>query len=203
MTSKITEQFNMLLKRLQSNYNVLMVEGVRGVGKSSFCNTLLRHTDADMYKTWGANQRTNREQYTSLGLDLPQGTYFVLDYLAQVRPEKPVLVDRCILSALAYQRDRFLSRKDLHEYYVGLMRDAGACILYLECSVGLVYRRRRWRVDDEMRSLGDEALEAECFRDKNLYDDAVRAMLDAGLHSIGKYSVSTEVTATLLGAKSL
>jgi len=161
-----------------------MVEGVRGVGKSSFVRKLLEHTSFVYYKTWGPQQKKDRFGLIKKGLDLPQGTYFVLDFLAQVKTTKPVLADRAALTTLAYQRERFIEARDLHQYYVDLMKRSKAVILLLEASEEEVLKRRLGREDEDEHCLHKRPIEsarAIVREDFLLYDDAMAALTRAGL----------------------
>ncbi len=192
------KEFGYLLRFLQLNkFNVIMVEGQRGVGKTSFVNRLLASTNIKYYKTWGKGQKSDRFAMTELGLDLPQATYFILDYLTQIPPSTVVVCDRAVLSALAYQSRQYLfGKSNLHKYYVELMESSNSVMLLLETDEKeIVSRRIKRGVDDEQKlcTLSDISAERYVKKDSNDYARAIEAMEKAGL----KCAVTYELDAAL------
>lgn len=189
----LISQFNSLLAFVQkNNFRVVIVEGPRGCGKTTFCHRLLTMTDLVYYKTWGGEQKWVRHEMSeSLNLDLPQGTYFVLDFLAQIHTRHPVLADRGNLSALAYQRTLpWGQNRELHKYYCGLMQQCNAVMLVLEGSLETLVRRRMGRGEEDEEKLYQHSVDfvrPKVQRDIDTYADAVDRMLEAGLEEV--YSI--------------
>ena len=187
------EEFGELLQWLQrGDFRLVIVEGARGSGKSTLIKRLLDRTSMVYYKTWGDSQKWSRHDLAKrLGLELPQATYFVLDFLKQVDTKYPVLADRGNLSALAYQKDRWLFTEDerrrkleVHQYYVGLMREVRACLLFLSVDEDeLVYRRVGRGAEDEQHLHMQPAGVARRTVQKDIddYNEALDAMIAAGL----------------------
>lgn len=178
-----TYEFNTLLQLLQDNhYNVVILEGPRGVGKTTLCNKILDATNLVYYKTWGGNQKWLRhEMQEKLNLDLPQGTYFVLDFIRQASLSRPVLADRGNISAIAYQSNQvYGTNKYLHEYYANLMVQARAVVLSLSGPPDTIYSRRLSRQSEDEQHLHLKSRE-EGFsiveKDIEDYDRAVSAMM--------------------------
>lgn len=178
-------EYGRLLKWLQAqDFRVVILEGARGVGKTTLCDRLLKNTDLAFYKTWGRDQRTERTRLQSLGLDLTQGAFFALDVFRQVETKHPVLVDRCILSSIRYQADFWEERVAAHDYYISLMRETRAVLLYLECYYVEVARRRIARGEgDEQRLDLLDPREARRIVNEDLsrYDTAIEILKKAGL----------------------
>jgi len=190
------DELSKLLKYLQGkSYRILMVEGPRGSGKSTLINNLLSHTNMVYYKTWGPDQKNVRHELIDLGLDLPQATYFVLDLLTQVETTKPILADRGNLSAIAYQRQQYLfgCPEELHKYYVGLMKQVHAAILYLDVDSEVLIDRRVGRKDEDEFHLHKEPIarvEREVGLDLIFYEDAVALMKKLGCTVSDPYEIA-------------
>lgn len=202
-------ELSRLLSYLKTcEFNIIMVEGIRGVGKSTFTEELLSRTSFTYYKTWGRDQKNSRFLLEEKGLELPQGTYFVLDFLSQVRLSDPVVADRSILSALAYQMSKYISKKYLHQYYVRLMRSSRACIAVLDSSREVVLRRRVGRKSEDEHNLAgmdEERARSIVQQDCWLYNRATQAMVSAGLgyRDSGTFALSEEDTCTIYAPKEL
>lgn len=184
-----------LLRFLQeNNFRVVIIEGPRGVGKTTLSDELLKYTSLVYYKTWGREQKWLRHTMSSdYGLDLPQGTYFVLDFIKQVPLAQPVLADRGNISALAYQRELPIgNNRDLHKYYVDLMRDTHSVLLYLTGPEDVILSRRVSREREDEFSLhtmnNAEALH-RVKSDSELYEDSIRRMTSAGLVSLDEFDL--------------
>ncbi len=176
----MADEFNLLLRFLQANnFRIVMVDGPRGTGKSTLVDRLLHHTDMVYYKTWGKDQKEDRLKYEELGLDLPQGTFFILDYLRQIVPKQTILADRGNLSGLAYQRDRFYS-VNLQRHYADLMLGSRAALLLLDAPLEVVVERRRERAEQDEQRLDklhcDHAAKI-VQADLNDYQEAIELML--------------------------
>jgi len=185
---------NALCNFLQRNeFQVVIVEGPRGVGKSTFCGRLLSQSDLVFYKTWGLEQRDIYREMRTLSLDLPQGTYFVLDFIKQIDLAHPILADRGNLSALAYQKDQpYGTNSLLHQYYVKLMHECHAVLLVLMGPEDVILNRRlRRRVGDEQKVyLMPPGLAVHTVqRDVEDYSNAVETMVRAGLHSVASFGM--------------
>lgn len=178
--------FNELLRYLQRNeFRIVMVEGPRGSGKTTFIDNVLKRTDFQFYKTWGRDQKNAKEDISDYGLALPQGTYFVLDLLAQIDISHPIIADRGNLSALAYQRAIYTSSvRKLYEYYVDLMVRSRALMLVINTPEETILQRRVARRDnDEQKLYRWDIDKARGFvrDDIRLYEDACCTMASAGL----------------------
>lgn len=200
------DQFGLLLRFLQNNaFNVVILEGPRGSGKTTCCKLLLERSDLLYYKTWGTEQKWIRgDMQDKLNLDLPQGTYFVLDFIKQARAalSRPILADRGNISAIAYQRELpYGQNAELRKYYVNLMRDSGAIFLYLTAPVDTIVARRVGRGDqDEQFLYKRTAAYARRIveHDVNLYASSVDMMLDAGLDEVAQFELGGGTTCTCL-----
>lgn len=188
-------EFNVLCKFLQTNnFNVTIVEGPRGVGKTTFCNKLLEVSDLIYYKTWGGEQRDVRFRMEGdLNLSLPQGTYFVLDFVRQVPPARPVLADRGNISALAYQREfPYGKNSELHKYYVDLMRESRSVMLVLSGPEDVLLRRRISRKDEDefkLYTLPEGNAKGLVRRDYEAYEESVAMMVNAGLENVAAFDL--------------
>lgn len=197
MKQSTDDQFNALLKFLQLNYfKLIILEGPRGSGKTTLCKKLLEATDLIYYKTWGNEQKWIRhEMQGRLNLDLPQGTYFALDFIKQVSAgmSRPVLADRGNISALAYQRELpYGKNQELHKYYVQLMRDTRAAMLVLSAPAHVILKRRIDRGEQDEQKLYKTTLDSakrEVAHDLSLYSDAVEMMCDAGLEEVAMFEI--------------
>lgn len=188
-------EFPELCEFIEDNkFKVVIVEGPRGVGKTTFCGRLLDDTELVYYKTWGTEQKLLRcRMERSLSLDLPQGTYFVLDFVKQIPLVSPVLADRGNLSAIAYQCDLpYGTNSKLHEYYVSLMRDSRTLLLNLTGPEDKILQRRIGRAgEDESRlyelplSVAKEKVRKDCER----YWAAIDKMVTAGLDEVGTFEL--------------
>lgn len=190
-----TSEFNLLCRWLQENaFRLVIVEGPRGVGKTTFCDNLIKCSDLIYYKTWGRNQKWHRhEMQENLHLVLPQGTYFVLDFVAQTQLAQPVLADRGNLSALVYQRDEVWGQnKNLREYYSDLMHDCRAVTLVLSGPEEVLTRRRVGRTTDDEQSLHlmtERERKARVLDDIYYYEKAVSSMLRSGWKEVGIFQL--------------
>ena len=188
-------QINALYKFLQLNdFRVVIVEGPRGVGKTTFCNNLLNSSDLVYYKTWGSEQRDVRHSMQDdLNLDLPQGTYFVLDFLAQVEPKYPVLADRGNLSAIAYQHDLpYGTNTELHKYYVRLMKSSRAILLLLEGPEEVLLRRRINRAEKDefnLHEMPKGMARRKVQKDSEIYSAAIDKMIAVGLEEVAVFEL--------------
>lgn len=185
----LLDQFNVFLHFLQANdFRVVIVEGPRGCGKTTFCQRLLTMTDLTYYKTWGREQKLVRHEMSSkFNLDLPQGTYFALDLLAQVKTVTPVLVDRGNISAIAYQRELpYGQNRELHKYYVGLMKQAHAVLVVLQGTTNGIVQRRVSRGEDDEQKLYKTPEHAHRIVevDVSAYEESIDKMIDAGLKEV-------------------
>lgn len=191
----MNDEFNALCNFLQRNeFKVVIVEGPRGVGKTTFCDSLLNVTDLIYYKTWGGQQKwLRRGMQDTLNLDLPQGTYFVLDFVKQVQLTRPVLSDRGNLSALAYQRDLpYGLNNELHEYYVQLMQDSRAVMLVLTGPEDVILSRRIARKEEDEFKLHEMSLErarSKVHVDCEVYEEATDKMCAAGLYNHASFDL--------------
>lgn len=194
----VEPEFDELVEFIQTNdFNIVIVEGPRGSGKTTLCAKLLQATDLIYYKTWGGQQSGIREQMQeTLNLDLPQGTYFVLDFLRQVPPIRTVLADRGNLSAIAYQRELpYSTNSKLHEYYVGLMRESKALLLELTVLEDTLLKRRLQRAEqDELRLYNLEAAKARAKvkADCDIYEEALDKMIAAGLEEAASFELDED-----------
>lgn len=181
----VVSEWNSLLRFLQDNaFRMVLVEGSRGVGKSTFINKLQECTSFEYYKTWGRNQRNERHKLGESGLDITQGTYFILDFISQVCPFGPVISDRGNLSALVYQYANYYEAHELHTYYASLMLRSKSVLLVLDAPVDMVLARRVGRKEDDEQRLyiwPPESAKAIVEKDCRMYDAAVRKMLNAGM----------------------
>ncbi len=168
-----------------SRRNVILVDGPRGVGKSTIVDRMCSTPGYQYYKTWGSDQRSVRLLHENAILDLPQATFFVLDYLRQIPSDRCVVCDRGNVSAMVYQAPRYGSISTvLHNYYADLMRSTRAMLLFLDAPVDTLVSRRRAR-----RGLDEDALylmsmrEARrvVVRDRAAYRVALLMMRTAGL----------------------
>lgn len=205
---RVTE-FNHLCKFVQDNdFNVVMVEGPRGVGKTTFCNRLLETTRLVYYKTWGSEQKWLRHQMQEkFNLDLPQGTYFVLDFVKQVPLAAPVLADRGNISALAYQRELpYGTNSELHKYYVRLMKESNAIMLVLSGPEDVLLRRRIKRgAEDEfaLHKMTEEHARVKVQVDCGYYEEAVDKMINAGLEEVASFDMDEGCLCTAYAAKGM
>ena len=201
--------FGVLCSFLKKNaFKVVMVEGPRGIGKTTLCGQLIEALDLAYYKTWGDEQRTVRgDMQSRLGLDLPQGTYFVLDLARQVSFSRPIIADRCNLSALVYQRDtKYGTNAELHSYYASLMRESRSVILALTGPEDVIVDRRVGRgVNDEFRLYEVEGAAAllEVRRDSQLYKEALCRMSYAGVEAVAIFELDDGVCCWAYVAKGL
>lgn len=181
------DEFDLLLRFLQDNqFKVILVEGPRGCGKTTFVNRLLDHTTLQYYKTWGKDQRTDRFKYADLGLELPQATFFVLDFLSQVQlPDSGVLCDRANLSAVVYQWKKYRN-SSLQTYYLELMKRSSSLLLYLDADPEELYRRRVSRKDDEqgINTMELERGRAIVIKDWAEYHEGLSFLCGSGLTEI-------------------
>ncbi len=170
---------NLLTWILKNRIRVVLVEGPRGSGKTTLCKKLVKNY-MTYYKTWGEDQKNQITELQGLGLDLPQGTYFVLDFLSQVSTNRIVVCDRGNLSTLVYQKE-FWETKSLQTYYVDLMRRSNACLLYLDVTKEELIKRRTERQDDI--DFFTNILQSELLvtKDKNGYDIALDFVIASGL----------------------
>lgn len=197
MKPQTDDQFNALLKFLQlNNFKLVILEGPRGSGKTTLCDKLLATTDLMYYKTWGSEQKWVRhEMQGRLNLDLPQGTYFVLDFLKQVSDglSRPILADRGNISALAYQRELpYGKNKELHKYYVQLMKESRAAMLVLSAPASVILQRRIGRGEKDEQKLHKASIDIaqrEVAHDLALYSDAIDLMMDAGLEEVSMFEI--------------
>lgn len=200
-------EFEELVEFLKLNkFNVVIVEGPRGSGKTTFCTRLLSSMDLVYYKTWGGNQSDVRNMMQQeLSLDLPQGTYFVLDFVRQVETKIPVLADRGNLSAMAYQRELpWGSNNKLHEYYVDLMEQSGAVLLTLTASVDEILRRRINRAEqDEFRlhRLDEKSARSWVTHDCEIYEESTDRMVRAGLREVESFDIGGGTTCWVFAPK--
>lgn len=165
------------------NFNLIMIEGVRGSGKTTLTNYLMETGKYAFYKTWGPDQRNLRAAHEKMGLELPQGTFFILDFISQIAPTIPIIADRGNMSGIAYQRKKFFDVM-LQSYYVRLMREADSCILFVNGPPADIAARRVERKDDDEFDLYTKELDQvhkEVQEDHDLYIDAYRLMLRVGL----------------------
>ncbi len=193
-------EFNALCNFIQSNkFKIVIVEGPRGVGKTTFCKNLLEASDMVLYKTWGGEQKLVRhEMRDKLNLDLPQGTYFILDFLRQVDLPRPILADRGNLSALAYQRELpYGTNSELHKYYAGLMKESRALMLVLTGPEDVILRRRIDRGEEDENKLYKldlwKAMDLVVI-DSEVYDQAVDKMIKAGLEETAIFDMGEGCT---------
>lgn len=202
-------ELNRLLKFLQRNtFQAVIVEGPRGSGKTTLVDKLLSATDMVYYKTWGENQKwTWRDMQEKMQLDLPQGTYFVLDCIAQIAPalSRPLLFDRGNLSAISYQRTLPWGRNnDLHKYYVELMLRSKACMLVMDAPVDtLLDRRIRRGEKDEQKLYQLDPANARKIveQDDSIYGESVETMIQAGLEEAEHFELDDYVLCTALTPK--
>lgn len=162
----------------------IILEGPRGSGKTTLARTIAEAVPVYMYKTWGMNQREDRAKLISLGLDLPQGAYFALDFLSQIKVDRPILIDRTILSAIVYQYNLWGDKHDLHKYYVSLMKRCDAVLLYLEVELLELARRRVSRKFDDEQKLciySEEDARRIVRQDIDSYDFGLTIFQRAGL----------------------
>lgn len=191
----LVSEFNALCKFIQDNeFKVVLVEGPRGVGKTTFCNNLLEASDLVYYKTWGGEQKWLRhEMQDRLNLDLPQGTYFVLDFISQVPLKKPILADRGNLSALAYQRELpYGTNSQLHKYYVDLMERSRAVMLVLTGPEEVLLDRRISRRDEDefkLYLMPEAQARAKVQVDCEIYEAATDRMIKAGLENTALFEL--------------
>lgn len=188
-------QFNALCKFIQGNeFRVVIVEGPRGVGKTTFCNNILQRSNLSFYKTWGVEQKWLRhDMQRKYDLDLPQATYFVLDFVAQVPLAKQVLADRGNLSAVVYQREfPYGTNSDLRKYYVDLMRRTHSVLLYLEGPDEVLLSRRISRLDEDeekLYTLPRDSARSRVRSDIEGYDEGLEKMIAAGLHEAASFEL--------------
>ncbi|MCG8433045.1 MAG: AAA family ATPase [Gammaproteobacteria bacterium] len=180
--------------------NVVMIDGPRGSGKTTLVEQLCKRNGYVYYKTWGYAQREVKFDpmgRTDTGLELPQATFFVLDFLSQVDPKQTVIADRCNLSAIVYQRSKY-DNLHLQKYYVDLMRSSKACILYITATPREITSRRILRKnEDELRIHEKGYKEAfdQVLEDCTSYSYAYNLMQKAGLVVASRFKL---VTGTVL-----
>lgn len=191
--------FNHLCNFLQRNqFKVVIVEGPRGIGKTTFVENLLKQTNMIHYKTWGGDQKWIRHDMQNQGLTLPQGTYFVLDFIRQVEITRPVLADRGNLSGVVYQHDQpYSTNQKLLEYYVSLMDECSTVMLYLTGPVDVLLKRRTRRTSQDEQGLDKvDPQKAREIVEKDVgdYEVGLNKMILAGLTSIGTYNLDEGCT---------
>lgn len=178
-----------------NRFGVVMVEGPRGSGKTTLCQWLFEKSDVGFYKTWGGSQRYIKENIQrDFGLELPQGTYFALDFVRQVKLSHAVIADRGNLSALVYQRTlNYGSNPELDKYYVTLMEESRSVLLVISGPPEVIWDRRISRKDDDEFKLHKtkptEAMAAVA-RDCEMYEEATSRMVDAGLIEVCSFELA-------------
>jgi len=194
----MTDQLGDLLRFLQRNgFKLVILEGPRGAGKTTCCERLLASSDLLYYKTWGSEQKWIRDDMQrKLNLDLPQGTYFVLDFIKQAKSvlKRPILADRGNLSAIAYQRELpYGQNTELRKYYVQLMRDSEAVLLYLSAPVDVLISRRVGRKEEDEQKLHTASaglVRRTIEHDVRLYESSLDLMVKSGLEDVDEFDLN-------------
>lgn len=169
-------------------FNNILIDGPRGSGKTYLCDAALNLCssigNAKYYKTWSYDQKNIRHKLNSIGLELPQGSFFVLDFLAQVELKFPLIIDRSFLSSLNYQASKFQPNVELHKYYVQLLRASKSCIFFLDTDRGVILSRRvnRGEIDEERLCAipfvdASKLVDADC----SSYQRGLTLLCEAGL----------------------
>lgn len=121
-----------LIKR--NNNEVIIIEGARGIGKSTFCKYLSDLFDIPVVTAW-QNRKDLGVNYLQAQLDISQTGFGFLDMYLQIRNHLPpisgkpkLIIDRGYLTAAIFQNAYSVGKMRL---YKELLKKARGIILYI------------------------------------------------------------------------
>lgn len=203
----VADEYDELIEAIvKAEYRVLLVDGPRGVGKSTFCNRIStdQRIKTVFYKTWGHKQRDIRKRMQEDGLDLTQGAFFALDIITQLGNaiDGVVLVDRSNMSAMVYQQDFWIDKTELHRYYVQLIESCKGAMIYLWATEEEITKRRIERggkdeFSDVISRWPDNMVKSLVHEDVQAYERSLILYEVAGMRYKNEYDLGTTCATVL------